>query len=182
MITFPMDSPPRAPGLYELRHNTNGLLYIGKAADLHRRYQEWRAVFSSGLGHKNAKLAAAAIHPADWTFNVVRVVLDNTPLAPLEEAAIRGALARDPDLLLNAMLPAGTSKRHPAAPPKSVITNGGREILYAEAAVLLGCSRATLAKRLAKYRQRGTSKVELEHLLDMSKKWSGKIPAPQIPA
>lgn len=180
MTTFPMDSPPRAPGLYELRHNTNGLFYIGKSVDLHRRYQEWRAVFSSGLGHKNAKLAAAMTHPADWTFNVVRVILDNTPLAPVEEAAIRTAQLAAPELLLNAVLPAGTSSRRLSGPqPKTTITYAGREVSYNEAATLLDCSRETLAKRLSKYRQRGTTTVELERLLSLSEKWSPKILEPK---
>lgn len=171
-----MDSPPRAPGLYELRHNTNGLFYIGKTVDLHRRYAEWRGVFSTGLGHKNAKLAAAMTHPADWTFNVLRVILDNTPLAPAEAGAIRDAMAHSPNLLLNVMLPDGKMIHHPAAPPKSTVTLEGRQISYAEAAEALGCSRETLAKRLAKYRQQGKTEVTLEHLLAMTEKWSGKIP------
>lgn len=180
MQMYPLSSPPSLPGIYALTNRLTGQIYIGKSNDLRRRYQEWRATFVSGLGHKNPILRAAVTDPGDWAFYVVEELPQASELDLLEReaAAMRTALKNNPaNIVLNVMLPTvigGTARAAEMHACKTtILDDAGRSISYAEAAAALGRSRERLQKCLARYRDRGRCEVTLEHLRKASARYFG---------
>jgi hypothetical protein len=174
MNSFPLCPVPTKPGIYSITNEKTGEIYIGKAVDLRRRLQEWRGVFCNGIGYKNENMARAVQDPCDWSFNILETYDTIKPfeLAAREDELIKHMEQLTPALLLNVQ---GSSAPHTRGmlPSSVILDENGQEISYSEAAKRLGCERASLAKRLAKYRSKGRKIVELEHLAEMNRRFGG---------
>lgn len=173
MKTYPIDSPPQNPGIYALSNRVTGQIYIGKSVNLHRRYAEWKGVFTTGLGAKNPKIQEVlnTSRRQDWDF----VVLDDLPgasssdLELAERRAIRGANKRDPDRVLNGLVPdaktpeaVGTARPGASEPKSIVLSTTGEPITQREVARVLGITKGSVKQRLRKYRDRGVFEVRLD--------------------
>lgn len=169
MQSYQMSSPPPSPGIYALHNQKTGKLYIGRSINLRRRYQEWRATLSSGLGVKNYLMLEALdeICPEDWTFNVLLNLPNatDTDLARYEDRAIQKVHHLRPKAVLNATLPATRERKHHEVPKSVVLGEGGVPVSYKDAAAVLGTSTKQLMKRLKNRRKRGVFEVKLADLI-----------------
>jgi hypothetical protein len=178
MKIYPLDAPTNNAGIYAIANRVTGQMYIGKSKHLKRRYQEWRSVFQSGLGHKNLRLKDAIANVSDWEFKVLLELPENTSeeeLDKLERDAIQKATLRASELVLNAVIPVqGRTKTAGETSPKSrVLDHAGGTISYATAARELGVRTKSLQKRLANYRVQGITEIELSTLKELSEKYRG---------
>lgn len=166
MTAYALSSPPRTSGIYLLKNQATGQLYVGQATDLRRRWLEWRSAFNEKIGVKSKALlsAIATTRSEDWTYQVL-VEVEQKDLNRLERAAISRLWDRGP-LLLNSL-------QHFVRPvrglggisdtAKSMIMKpfGGR-LSYAEAAYELGVTPQTVKKKLQRFRKMGVTLVKLE--------------------
>jgi hypothetical protein len=169
MTAFPLSSPPKSSGIYLLRNRVARLYYVGQAVNLHRRWSEWKSALAMSIGHKSqvVLLAMKDTELADWEFVVVQLC-ERADLDRLEVIAIEGLRNCCDGTVLNyAQLQIKGYKLHEA---KTVIVDElGRRITYADAAEQIGCTYATLSKRLKKRRKNGTgAMLTLAHLKSTS--------------
>lgn len=167
--TYPLLPVPALAGLYSLRNTRTGEFYVGKAIDLRRRHQEWRAAFSNGRGFKSAKMADAATNPHEWTFAILSTYETITPqeLDKLERQAIASFSLEHGDRLLNTM---GTeTKSGQAKAAVDILDEHGLRLTYSETARRLGCKLKSVSKRMAKYRDRGQMTVEFAELQELTR-------------
>lgn len=184
MKIYPLDSPPKHAGIYAIINRLTREIYIGKSVNMQRRYQEWRAIVSSGFGHKNIRfMEAAKGNGRDWDFHILYEAGDATheELDSFEARAITKALQRDPSKVLNALLPAAPKAGRGLTAPKSRITMGGQQVNYSAAARVLSCEVHHLQKRLMNYRKRGVYDNRLEDLLAATEEHRAKNPRPEKP-
>lgn len=172
MKSYELTNPPHKAGIYLLRNKVSGLLYVGKSKNLYRRYSEWKMVFTQRLGVKSLKLleAAADSDPADWEFCIVMEFdeIDDLALTDAEHQTITRFNEEAPGLLLNShMAPEGA----PLVNVRSTILDKGKSITYGQAAKALGCTQRMVQKRMARYRKRGISVLELDELKRLTAKW-----------
>jgi len=166
MTTYPLSSPPRNSGIYLLKNQATGQLYVGQALDLRRRWLEWRSAFNEKIGVKSKVLlnAIAGTRPEDWTYQVL-VEVEQKDLDRLERAAITRLKDRGP-LLLNSLQSFAAPRRGLGGisdTAKSMIMKpfGGR-MSYAEAAIELGITPQAVKKKLQRFRKIGITLVKLE--------------------
>lgn len=183
MNRFPIASPPEVPGIYALINSKTGQIYIGCSVDIRRRYGEWKSAFVQRLGVKSKRLldAIEASGPEDWELVVVLQMpgASDHELAQAEERAIRRVSDERPKGNLNAIVPCEKPKAEGHTAKSSIIGENGAIMSYGAAARALGCSTQTIKKRLAKYRERGVTEIELATLRAQSAKWRlEKIPDP----
>lgn len=173
MTPFKFSLPPKTPGVYAFKHEPTGMLYIGSANSLHRRFSEWRSVILSGSYHKAHVLAEALkdTRIEDWTFYVVAEYATADEALEMEHRIIAGMAERAPASLLNSNgypgREGGVGRKPPVTGnvPLSVVTDtNGKRYTYTEAADALGCPKSTLIARLAKYRAKGTTSLTLDFL------------------
>lgn len=177
MKAYPFASPDPIPGLYALSNNVTGQIYIGRSVNLRRRFQEWRGVFTSGVGAKSNQILDTAMNsnPADWSFMVLfeSPNTSETELANLEKRAIQRVYDQQPARVLNTLVPVPdlTRKVGPRSAKSIIETADGKSVSYAEAAKALGCSTKSLQKRLSKRRASGMTNHKLEDLIALTEKY-----------
>jgi hypothetical protein len=182
------------PCIYALRHQASRRFIIGSTTDLDARRKSWKRAFR----YRKIPKALSAVSPRfeDWEFVVLEEEADRLQLRYKEAIFILRALDLMPDRVLNtermniepgrelarstyyARLARGLS--HAAAlgqarlnAPKTKILDGGRELSQAEAASMLGCRSATLAKRLHNYRKQHpyADTVTMYYLSEMTRNY-----------
>lgn len=173
MKSYSITNPPHKAGIYLLRNKVSGLLYVGKTKDLHRRYTEWRVAFTQGLGVKSLRVqdVVADTKPSDWDFFIVmefEEVSDHV-LSEFEHQTIRRFEADAPGLLINTQLSAPMGDNIPGS--RSTIIEAGVPISYSKAAKVLGCSTRQVQKRMARYRKKGVTVIDIEELKRLTAKF-----------
>lgn len=176
MKTFSFASPPSVAGVYLLKNVKTDDVYIGKSVNLRRRFNEWKSVFVTGLGVKSFKLLTVITDRTleHWEFLVVAEFPGATEkeLAAYETRAISRFAKEWRGVVLNTMIPPEIVKPADTSfGPKSVIEHEGRSIAYTSVAKILGCGTKQLQKRMARYREKGISTVQLEDLKKLSDKY-----------
>lgn len=177
MKTHPISPIPPHGGVYAIKNNTTGHIYIGRSMALNRRFSEWRHAMVYRRALKNGPISDLLDADPDldhWTFNILYESADATPgmLAQKEDQAIRKARTKVGQLLLNSMLgssePLDPSKAscHSTASLTTLRDEDGKHISQAAAAKVLGCRLDTLRKRLAVLRKKkGVTEISLPELM-----------------
>lgn len=165
MQTYTITNPPDVPGIYLLKNETTGQLYVGKSVRLKRRYTEWRAAINSNL-KLHSTIVGAAIE-GHWTFSVVTTCAE-ADLNRFEQHAIANLHGSIPDRLLNFKAP-DTSKGAGSVRKSIVTGHNGVPMTYAQIADALGVSGQAIKKRLQVLRGRGINKITLEKLQQTKK-------------
>lgn len=166
MTPFKFAMPPKKPGVYVFKHEPSGLLYIGSTNSLNRRFQEWRAVINSGHYPKSEFMSQRlkVTKPDDWTFYVAHVYETVDEARAAEAWLVQQMVGKVPDKLLNTLELNNPKERGAACVPMTTITCLGGTLNYDEAATALGCTKPSLAKRLARYRANGVTHIAIELL------------------
>jgi hypothetical protein len=181
MKEFPLEYPPSGAGIYQIRNIHTDQRYIGYSIDLLRRYAEWRSAAKGSLGNGGSGVNAilTGTQPEDWVFAVMRTMPGATvqDLLAAEYAEILAAKAQYGELVVNKQLMPPISAiqqiergkqeniKGVANTAGTTLTYQGNTVTYSDACSLLGCTRDTLTKRLAKYRQKGVYELTVEFLL-----------------
>jgi hypothetical protein len=181
MKEFPLEYPPSGAGVYQIRNIHTNQRYIGYSIDLLRRYAEWRSAAKGSLGNGGSGVNAilANTKPEDWAFGVLRSMPGATvqDLLAAEYAEILAAKAQYGELVINKQLMPPISAiqqiergkqeniKGVANTAGTTLTYQGNTVTYSDACALIGCTRDTLTKRLAKYRQKGVYTLTVEFLL-----------------
>lgn len=73
-------------GIYAIRNNTNGKIYVGSAVDLKRRFKEHKTMLNAGKHHSEKLQRAWNKYGADaFDFDVIEQIEDKTWLILLEQ-------------------------------------------------------------------------------------------------
>lgn len=160
MKTYPLDGPPRLPGVYLLHNKTSGHLYVGQAKNLHRRWLEWRTAFSLKHQIRSAKVYAAAVSTdiADWNFAALIIADPGQDLNVLERRAIDHVQARSPTKVLNFE---PRPRKTGSTPKTKIVDDSDHSITQAVAANLLGVTPQAVKKRLQNMRAKNITKVKV---------------------
>lgn len=168
MKPYPLTGPEGC-GVYIVRNRTTGQVYVGQSVDLRRRYAEWRATFSSGLGATNRALHGAieVSNINDWDF-VVFELSKKENLNRLEEEVIEKVRAQIGDRCINGTEPKTT--RMPSALQASlklsqVTDESGVLMTNAQVAARCGVTRQAVKKRLAAWRAKGKYNITIRDLI-----------------
>jgi hypothetical protein len=156
MPSFPVASPPNAPGIYLLCNRTAKIFYVGKTVNLRRRWIEWRGAFNNQANLRSEVFIEIikTTDPIDWDFEIVQDLTNVDPKrgSELENQTIETLRAMKVGTILNDFAPHGV---RPRPSSRSTVRDNGETLTIAEAARRLGCMPKTLAKRLKQWRVKG---------------------------
>ena len=116
-------------------------------------------------------------NPEDWEFCILVELPSATDqdLVDYEERAIAKLSKKAPEKVLNIMANVNVPRQDlGSSAPKSTITHNNIPISYTAAAKMLGCSMKQLQKRLRRYRLKDVMVVELEVLMELSERYTGR--------
>ena len=166
---FPAEHPPHVAGVYMLKNEKTGQIYVGQADDLGKRFTNWTYYSRNPERASAARMAEAFANsePGDWIFAVIREMPGSTreERSAVEDALIAKLTAQVGERLLN--IRANHTHRGslpPACAPLTELTLGGKPTTHAIAARVLGIGKKAVAKRLARMRKEGVISVRVEDL------------------
>lgn len=175
MNTYPLSPIPSHGGVYAIKNNKTGHVYIGRSIDLSRRFNEWKHAMTYRRALKNGPIADMLEQDpnlAHWTFTILHHDASATMLDLMNREAVAiERLKGLGDKLLNSQGAndpvAGTGL--PIKVSRGVVTltdADGNEISQREGAAILGCRVDTLRQRLTNmHKKKGITEISLVELL-----------------